>query len=103
MLTKLLVLSSIMDPRFKLKYIKTEKHEEVCDKIIAEMEKVPSNHNRDKDKQDTAAEPTVKKRKKALDVLLRPESEENNVLSPCDELDKYLTEPLAPCDNNPLH
>ena len=95
-LTKLLVLSNIMDPRFKLKYIKTEKHEEVC----AEMEKVPSDRDRDKDKEDTAAKPTVKKRKTVLDVLLGPESEEDNVLSPCDELDKYL---LAPRDINPLH
>ena len=102
-LTKLLVLSSIMDPRFKLKYIKTERHEEVCDKIIAEMEKVPSDQDRDRDKEDTAAKPTVKKRKTALDVLLGPESEEDNVLSPRDELDKYLAEPLAPHDINPLH
>ena len=102
-LTKLLVLSSIMDPRFKLKYIKTERHEEVCDTIIAEMEKVPSDQDRDKDKEDTAAEPTVKKRKTALDVLLGPESEEDDVLSPHDELDKYLAEPLAPRDINSLH
>ena len=67
------------------------------------MEKVPSDQDRDKDKEDTAAKPTVKKRKTALDVLLGPESEEDNVLSLRDELDKYLAEPLAPRDINPLH
>ena len=100
----ILLLSSMLDPRFKdLTFVPSNEKEALKDEIVKRLEKIKEDQDKNHGEESSDEEiqsKTKKQKPSALDYLLGPETEKSG-LTAREELDTYLTEVEAPRSTSP--